>query len=100
MSLGKRDIEKNISSETHISLNDSKKFLNIFIDLIKKNSIDKKVKLSNFGSFFYKETPMRIGRNPKTKEEYTISKRSKLNFKATHKVKNLFNESFGRDGRI
>ena len=47
-----------------------------FVDLLKKNSKQKIVKVSNFGTFYTKNTPQRLGRNPKTKEEFIISKRS------------------------
>ncbi|MBC8476354.1 MAG: HU family DNA-binding protein, partial [Gammaproteobacteria bacterium] len=36
-------------------------------------------------------SPKRIGRNPKTKEEYEIRARKKLSFKASNKIKSLLN---------
>ena len=91
MSLGKRDIVKNISAEANLTNLVSTEILNCFISLIKSNSINKTIKISNFGSFFYKKTPKRVGRNPKTKEIFAIPARSKLNFLSSNKVKNLFN---------
>ena len=38
------------------------------------------VKLSNFGTFSYKLTPERIGRNPKTKKEFIIKEQKNLVF--------------------
>jgi nucleoid DNA-binding protein len=38
-----------------------------------------------------KNTPQRLGRNPITKEEFIISKRRKLYFKSSNKVKDLIN---------
>ena len=67
---------------------DCKKFLDSFIDILKKN---KNIKLTNFGSFLLINTPQRIGRNPKTKEEYLIKARTKLSFKASKKTKYLLN---------
>ena len=61
------------------------------ISLIKSNSVNKTIKISNFGSFYYKKTPKRVGRNPKTKEIFPIHARSKLTFLSSNKVKNLFN---------
>ena len=89
MSLGKNGIIKNIKSKAQIS--DSKAFLEFFVDLLKKNSKQKIVKISNFGTFYTKNTPQRLGRNPKTKEEFIISKRSKLFFKPSNKIRCIIN---------
>ena len=91
MSLGKRDIVKNISAETRLTNLISSEILNCFINLIKSNSVNKTIKISNFGSFYYKKTPRRIGRNPKTKETFPIPARSKLTFLSSNKVKEIFN---------
>ena len=91
MSLGKKDISLNIYTEAQILSSDSKKFLNSFLDLIKKKSNISTVKISGFGSFYYKESPQRIGRNPKTKKIFPISKRHKLRFKSSNKIKSFLN---------
>ncbi len=91
MSLGKRDIAKNISAEANLTNLVSVEILDSFISLIKSNSINKTIKISNFGSFYYKKTPKRVGRNPKTKETFPIHARSKLTFLSSNKVKDLFN---------
>jgi nucleoid DNA-binding protein len=88
--LGKKDIVNNISSKTLLSSKDSSKFLESFLGIL-KNHINKNIKLSNFGSFILTNTPKRIGRNPKTKEEYEIKARKKLSFKAANKIKSLLN---------
>ena len=44
---------------------------------------DKKVKIHNFGTFKLTHKNSRIGRNPKTKEEYKISSRNVISFKAS-----------------
>ena len=91
MSLGKRDISKNISTKTQISSKDSLKILTRFIDIICLESQKKEVKISKFGTFFIHSSPKRIGRNPKTKEEFLISKRSKLSLKISSNVKKFLN---------
>ena len=90
MSLGKKDIVNNISSETFLNKIVSKALLDSFIFLIKNNQ-QKVIKISNFGTFHTHVSPMRVGRNPKTKEEFNISARKKLVFRASPKVKNQFN---------
>jgi len=91
MSICKKDISRNISSKIKTSPTLSLEILDIFIDLIKNNSKDKVVKFTKFGSFYRKSTPSRYGRNPKTKEEFLITERSKLNFKSSNKVKAILN---------
>ena len=44
---------------------------------------DKKVKIHNFGTFKMNNKKSRIGRNPKTKQEYNISSRNVVTFKAS-----------------
>ena len=88
MGLGKKDITKNIYSKTQLSSKDSKEILDFFIDFLIKY---KNIKLSNFGSFIVVNTPKRIGRNPKTKEEFIIKAKEKLSFKASKKTKSFLN---------
>ena len=90
MSLGKKDIVNNIYSEASFSKSTAKDLLESFINIIKSNS-SKNIKISNFGTFSIKTTPERVGRNPKTKKEYIISKRKKLVFKASAVLKNNLN---------
>ena len=91
MSFGRKDISNNISSKAQISRKNSKEFFEIFLNLVSTNSNNKIVKISNFGTFFCKNTPQRLGRNPKTKEEYVIAKRSKLFFKPSNKIRIIIN---------
>lgn len=91
MSVTKANIIKEISINANISTVDASKFLDYFINLIKKESVSKKVKISSFGSFYIKETAERIGRNPKTKESYIIRPRKKLNFINSFNIKKSLN---------
>jgi len=91
MSFGKKDICNNISSKALISKDKSKEILRNFLNLVTSKSKSKKVKISNFGTFYTKNTPQRFGRNPKTKEEFVISKRSKLFFKPSNKIRSIIN---------
>ena len=91
MSLGKKDIIKDISAKAHISSKSSHKFLTKLIDLIVSESFLSSVKISKFGTFYMHISPKRIGRNPKTKEEYIIEKRSKLALKVSQNIKDLLN---------
>ena len=91
MSLGKKDIVKDISSKAQISSGSSKLILDKFIELISSNFFKKNVKISNFGTFYIHTSPKRIGRNPKTKEEFIIKERKKISFSPSKKIKDLIN---------
>ena len=52
---------------------------------------EKKLKLSKFGTFSIRSKKSRIGRNPKTNEEKTISNRDVVLFKASKEFKDLVN---------
>ena len=90
MSLGKKDIADIISSKASFNKTESYLFLLKFISLLKVNKA-KNIKFPNFGSFTSYKTPKRIGRNPKTKEEFIIEKRTKLIFKPSNSVRNKIN---------
>jgi len=91
MSFGKKDICINISSKALIPKDKSKGFFETFLNLVSSKSKSKVVKISNFGTFYCKNTPQRLGRNPKTKEEFIITKRSKLFFKPSNKIRSIIN---------
>ena len=58
--------------------------VNDIIDIIIEGLIlDKKVKIHNFGTFKLSSKKSRVGRNPKTREEYNISSRNVITFKAS-----------------
>ena len=62
--------------------------LNIIVENIKKN---KKLKISNFGTFELRHKKQREGRNPKTKEIKTISERNVILFKPSKDLKEFIN---------
>ncbi len=58
--------------------------VNDIIDIIIEGlKLDEKVKIHNFGTFKMNNKRSRIGRNPKTKEEYKIYSRNVITFKAS-----------------
>ena len=62
-----------------------------FITLTDNLLMEKKVKLSNFGTFTIREKKARVGRNPKTKEEKIISSRKVVLFKPSKEFKEFVN---------
>ena len=91
MNFSKTNIIKNISKKSLVSAGDAKKILESFLSLIKNNSKLRSVKLSSFGSFSFKKTPKRLGRNPKTNDSYIIPELNKLNSKPSNKIKENLN---------
>ena len=64
--------------------------LSNIIDNLKAN---KKVKISNFGTFSIRKKKSRLGRNPKTKEKKIISERNVVLFKASKDFKEFINKN-------
>ena len=81
--LKKIDIIKDLSIKTGYSSNYSKKVINDLIESILQNIKNGNFNLKNIGSFSVISKNQRIGRNPKTKKEYVISKRKSVSFKAS-----------------
>ena len=70
----------------------SSNLIDEFFSLITSNLLtEKKVKISNFGTFLIKSKNSRIGRNPKTKEEKVISSRDVILFKPSKEFKYYIN---------
>tara|TARA_B110000977_G_scaffold196066_1_gene275696 strand:+ start:663 stop:938 length:276 start_codon:yes stop_codon:yes gene_type:complete len=91
MNLTKANILKNITKKSEISTGDAKNILESFLSLIKNKSKLRSVKLSGFGSFSFKKTPKRLGRNPKNKKNYVIPSFKKLYLKPSYKIKGIIN---------
>ena len=71
-----------------ISENLIEDFLSTIVTNIK---LEKKLKLSKFGTFTIRQKKSRIGRNPKTKESKIISSRDVVLFKPSKEFRDLIN---------
>ncbi|MDA9112700.1 HU family DNA-binding protein [Gammaproteobacteria bacterium] len=91
MSFTKSDIAKSIAKKTSASNQSAKLLLEKFIQVVVGASITRQVKINGFATFVRKKTPSRIGRNPKTGEEFQIPERSKLSLILSNKVKRKIN---------
>ena len=92
MTLTKKELAENLSDQTELSLADAKKFVDLFFDTIKEQlNSGKTVKLSGFGTFDIVQTKERVGRNPKTMEEFPIPSKRKVKFTVSPKVKKSIN---------
>jgi len=91
MSLTKNNIINKIKKNLPLPVVEASSIFESFLSVIKTKSKSKSVKLSGFGTFSFKKTPKRAGRNPKTKDSYIIPELYKLNFKPSNKVKEQIN---------
>ena len=94
VNLTKKDLVNLIYMQIGFSKQISENLIDEFFSLIVSNlEKEKKIKLSNFGTFTIRLKKARIGRNPKTKEDKTISQRSVVLFKPSKEFKNLINSN-------
>ena len=92
INLTKRDLINSVYMQIGFSKNISENLINDFFSTIVENlKIEKKLKLSKFGTFSIRSKKSRTGRNPKTKELKTISSRDVVLFKASIEFKDLVN---------
>ena len=90
--LTKKDLINAVYMQIGFSKKISENLIGDFFATIMKNLVDKKkLKLSKFGTFTIRSKKSRIGRNPKTKEQKTISNRDVVLFKASKEFKDLVN---------
>ena len=81
----KIDIIKKLSNKTGFSQNFSKKIIEDLLKILLINIKDGNLILKNIGSFKIILKKKRVGRNPKTKEEFIISERKSLRFTPSKK---------------
>ena len=94
INLTKKDLVNSVYMQIGFSKQISENLIEEFFSLIISNLIkNKKVKISKFGTFSIRSKKSRIGRNPKTKEEKTISQRDVVLFKPSKEFKEFINKS-------
>ncbi|MFL2897322.1 MAG: integration host factor subunit alpha [Candidatus Pelagibacter sp.] len=91
--LTKKDLVNSIYMQLGFSKQISENLVNDFLSTIIQNiKIEKKLKLSKFGTFSIRQKKSRIGRNPKTKETKLISSRYVVLFKPSKEFKEFINK--------
>ena len=94
INLTKKDLVNSIYMQIGFSKQISENLIDEFFSLIISNlESEKKVKISKFGTFSIRLKKPRLGRNPKTKENKTISERNVILFKASKEFKNFINSN-------
>ncbi len=90
MSATKKDLANNISTKLDVTQIIASNIVNSFFEFLKLNH-NQKINIHKFGTFSYKRTPERVGRNPKTLQEFKIRARFKLIFSPSDKSKENIN---------
>ena len=92
LNLTKKDLINAIYMQIGFSKSISENLIDdLLFTIIKNLKKEKKLKLSKFGTFSIRSKKSRIGRNPKTNEQKTISERDVVLFKASKEFKDLVN---------
>ena len=92
INLTKKDLVNLVYMQLGFSKQISENLIEEFFNLIVENLInEKKIKIAKFGTFTIREKKTRIGRNPKTKENKTISERNVVLFKPSKEFKQFVN---------
>ena len=92
INLTKKELVNIIYMQIGFSKQISEHLIDDFFSLIISNlNKEKKIKISKFGTFYVRQKKSRIGRNPKTKEIKTISKRNVILFKPSKEFKDFIN---------
>ena len=94
VNLTKKDLINSVYMQIGFSKKISENLIDDFFATITENlKNEKKLKLAKFGTFSVRSKKKRIGRNPKTKEQKTISDRDVVLFKASKEFKDLVNSN-------
>ena len=92
INLTRKNLVNSVYMQIGFSKNISENLIDDFFTTITENlKNEKKLKLSKFGTFSIRSKKSRIGRNPKTNEQKTISDRDVVLFKASKEFKDLVN---------
>tara|TARA_B110001450_G_C17207134_1_gene313888 strand:- start:72 stop:374 length:303 start_codon:yes stop_codon:yes gene_type:complete len=92
INLTKKELINAVYMQIGFSKNISENLIDdLFLTIIESIKSDKKLKLSNFGTFSMRNKKSRVGRNPITKESKIISDRNVVLFKPSKEFKDLIN---------
>ncbi len=88
----KIDFSKKLSNKFGFSLPFAKKIVDDLLVCFSELITSSDLNLTNFGSFKLLLKKERKGRNPKTKQEFIITERKSISFKASKKLIKIINK--------
>lgn len=97
----KADLIEKVYEQLGASKKESAEWVELVFDTLKESiSSGEKVKISGFGNFVVRKKKSRVGRNPQTGEQITISARQVLTFRPSQVLKAILNgeSTEGLDG--
>lgn len=90
----KADLIESIYEKVGFSKKEAAEIVELVFETIKETlEAGEKIKISGFGNFVIRQKESRVGRNPQTGDEITISERKVLTFKPSQVLKNALNSS-------
>ena len=92
INLTKIDLINKLSFITGYSKIFSEKLVNDLVEIIVQNIKSDNFRLKNVGTFKLLQKKERIGRNPKTKEEFLITSRKQISFTPSKKITENINK--------
>ena len=87
----KNNFINELSKKTGFSKSISKRLINNLLEILITNIATGKLVLKNIGTFKLLKKKERVGRNPKTKEEFIIEPRKSLTFIPSRHLSSLLN---------
>ena len=92
INLTKKDLVNSVYMQLGFSKQISENLIEDYLETVVSNiKVEKKLKLSKFGTFSIRKKKSRIGRNPKTKEIRMITERDVVLFKPSKQFKEFVN---------
>ena len=89
----KKDLANNLSSKIGFSVSYSECLVNDIVNSMILEISNSNLSVKNFGVFKKIKKKERMGRNPKTKEEFKIYSRNSIKFTPSTNFKNFINQS-------
>jgi integration host factor subunit alpha len=88
MAITKNDLIQMVMQNSQLKRVEAGKFVEDFFEVISKSlEGGETVKVPGFGNFILRDKKARVGRNPKTKEEYPIEARRVVSFRTSNILK-------------
>ena len=93
MTITKSDLVKIVSEHSELKRPEAARFVEDFFEvIIRVLESGEPVKIPCFGNFILRDKKARIGRNPKTKEEFPISARRVVSFRTSNVLKSAVHD--------
>lgn len=90
--MNKESLTRSVASETGMTLKDSAKVIDAFVECVKEGLVtDGVVKIVGFGAWEKRARAERVGVNPQTHAKITIPAKSTVGFKASKNLKEAVN---------